>query len=146
MAVCTFFGHRDTSEIIIPKLKACIVSLIENYGVVDFLVGNNGNFDRIVKVVLNELRETYPQINYRIALAYIPKAKSEFDSYDYSDTVYLEGLEKVPLKYAILKRNELMLNKAEYVVTYVKRKWGGAAAFAEKARIKGKHIINLAEK
>ena len=39
-----------------------------------------------------------------------------------------------------------MLRRADFVVTYVTRPWGGAAQFAEKARRQGKTVRNLAQK
>ena len=53
---CTFFGHRDCSEEIIPKLHAVIEKLITENGCNVFYVGNHGNFDRYVSRVLEELR------------------------------------------------------------------------------------------
>lgn len=44
-----FFGHRDTPPIIEPKLKEIIIDLIENHDADKFLVGNNGNFDFLVR-------------------------------------------------------------------------------------------------
>lgn len=39
-----------------------------------------------------------------------------------------------------------MLDKADFVVTYVNKSYGGASKFAEKALKKGKKVINLADK
>ena len=52
--ICTFFGHRDASEKLIPVLKETIKQLISE-GVTHFYVGNNGNFDYMVQSVLLEL-------------------------------------------------------------------------------------------
>ena len=48
----TFFGHRDSPETIKPKIRAAVIDLIENHGVTMFYVGNQGNFDRLVRSVL----------------------------------------------------------------------------------------------
>ena len=81
--ICTFFGHRDTSKNIKPTLMSVLVDLIKNKNVDIFYVGNNGNFDFIVKEVLEELKEKYP-IKYYVVLAYIPKKD---DYTDYSNTI-----------------------------------------------------------
>ena len=39
---CTFFGHRDFPREMMPNLRAQIVHLIENRGVTQFYVGNQG--------------------------------------------------------------------------------------------------------
>lgn len=64
---------------------------------------------------------------------------------DCSDTVFPEGLESVPPKYAIARRNRWMLDISDYVVTYVTHRGGGAAQFMLLAQKKGKTVINLAD-
>ena len=140
---CTFFGHRDTPDEVVPKLKSALIDLIEKQGVDAFYVGNHGKFDFMVYKALKKLKENYPHIKYSVVLAYIPKRKSEYDTIDYTDTVYPEGLENVPPKYAITKRNLWMINRADIVVTYVRSIVGGAAQFKEEAQKKGKQIIEL---
>ena len=49
MKSCTFFGHRDTKKEIEPIIKSTLIELIEKNNVNIFYVGNNGNFDMIVK-------------------------------------------------------------------------------------------------
>ena len=55
-----------------------------------------------------------------------------------------DGFENFLPRYAIVKRNEYMLKKADYVIVYVKRNCGGAAKFAEKAVKQKKMVINIA--
>jgi hypothetical protein len=54
-----------------------------------------------------------------------------------------EGIESVHPHYAISWRNNWMLKQSNYVVTYITHSWGGAAQYANKARIQGKHVVNL---
>ena len=49
MSVCTFFGHKDTPQEIEPILKKFLLELIENKGADIFYVGNQGNFDTMVR-------------------------------------------------------------------------------------------------
>lgn len=141
---CTFFGHSNTSWEIQPKLEAVLIDLIENYNVDVFYVGNHGNFYLMVKNTLKKLKFDYPHINYAVVLAYMPGKNDEFNNKDYSDTIYPDGLETAPPKYAISKRNRWMINKSDYVITYVKNTIGGAAKFKELAEKKGKTVFNLA--
>lgn len=143
MPTCTFFGHRDCSEVIRPKIKEVLVNLIANCGVDMFYVGHQGRFDGLVHSVLKELQQEYPSINYAVVLAYMPSQKSEYD--DYSDTMLPEGIETVHPHYAISWRNKWMLQQSDYVVTYITHSWGGAAQYAEKAKKQGKTVVNLAE-
>ena len=139
--VCTFFGHRDCPETIKPKLRATIIDLIENHNVDMFYVGNQGQFDAMVRSTLKKLKQEYLHIDYAVVLAYMPEKPSDYD--DYSDTIFPEGLETVHPRYAISWRNNWMLKQSDYVITYITHSWGGAAGFAKKARDIKKSIIDL---
>ena len=141
--ICTFFGHKDTSQLIKLKLYPVLIDLIENKGVNLFYVGNNGNFDVIVRNTLEKLERNYPHIRYYVVLAYMPNKNDFKNNIDYSKTIYPDGLEKTPLKYAISKRNEWMVNKSDFVVTNVVRNFGGAAKFKRLAERKDKKVINI---
>ena len=141
MKACTFFGHRDCPETVKPYLREVLIDLITNKGVDTFYVGNQGRFDGIVRSVLRELAQEYPEIHYAVVLAYMPGKKNEYD--DFSDTMLPEGIEAVHPHYAISWRNRWMLQRSDYVVTYITQPWGGAAKFAEKAKREGKTVINL---
>ena len=133
---CTFFGHRDTPTKIEPLLKATLQDLIENKGVDLFYVGNQGNFDAMVRKVLSKLSQTYP-ITYRVVLAYFPKEEMEYSNY----TILPDGIEDVPPRFAISYRNKWMLEKADYVITYVTHPTGGAAQFKTMAQKQRKIVL-----
>lgn len=142
MATCTFFGHRECPDSIKIKLREILIDLISNHDADMFYVGSQGRFDVIVRGVLRELKKEYPQINYAVVLAYIPRKQTEYD--DYSDTMLPEGIESVHPRYAISWRNKWMIKQSDYVVTYITHFWGGAAQFAEMAKHLMKTVINLA--
>ncbi len=140
MAIVTFFGHKDAPKEIEPIIKSTLTYLIENENADVFYVGNNGNFDNMVRRQLKSLSEIYP-INYDVVLAYLPRNKNE--NADMSDTVYPEGLECVPPRFAISWRNKWMLDKSDYVITYVTHSVGGSAKFKEMAIKKNKRVIEI---
>ena len=144
MPTCTFFGHSNTKEEIIPKLQSVLKDLIENEGVDKFYVGNHGFFDHYVRKTLKEFQKRwYPHIRYFVVLAYLPEKNDELSIIDYSDTIYPEGIEKVPKKAAIVWRNEWMIAHSDFVVVNVLHSFGGAARFAALAERKKKTVINL---
>ena len=143
MAACTFFGHRDCRADIEPKLREVLINLIQNHGVDMFYLGNQGQFDAIVRRVLKEMKLDYPTINYAVVLAYMPGKKTEYD--DYSDTMFPEGIESVHPRYAISWRNDWMIKQSDYVVAYITHTWGGAYQYAKKAKNQGKCVINIQE-
>ena len=143
MSACTFFGHRDCSSSIKPKLREVLIDLIENYSVDMFYVGQQGAFDGIVRSVMKELVSVYPHIRYAVVLERLPSKRDEFDIRDYSDTMLPEGIETVHPRFAISWRNKWMINQSDYVVTYITHSWGGAAKFVEIAERQKKHITNI---
>ena len=138
----TFFGHKDTPKEIEPTLRSTLIDLIENKNVNVFYVGNNGNFDTMVHRQLEDLSQTYP-ITYSVVLAYLPTEKNKYD--DLTHTIYPEGLETVPKRFAISWRNKWMIQQSDFVVTYVTHTYGGAAQFKEMAVRQGKAVIKLQE-
>ena len=145
MRCCTFFGHRNIHEEIEPTLWSTLIDLIENKNVDLFYVGNQGDFDCMVRNNLKLLKLRYPHIRYFVVLAYMPTKRTESYYEDYCDTIYPEGLEVTLPRYAIDKRNRWMIDKSDYVVTYVKYIIGGAAKFKEIAEKKGRIVINIAD-
>lgn len=119
--------------------------MIAEHGVNVFYVGNNGQFDHLVAAVLRELKSRNPQISYSIVLAYLPEREKEYNQLSYTETIYPEGLEYTPPRFAISKRNQWMVQQSDYVIAYVEHSIGGAAQFTEHARKKHKTVINLAD-
>ncbi len=138
MLVCTFFGHRDAPQEILPRLRAAVAMLIEQ-GTDTFYVGNQGNFDRMVRAVLREQQALHPSVRWAVVLAYLPTAPCEYP------TVYPEGVETSPPRFAIDARNRWMLAQSDIVVTYVCRSYGGAATNKRRAQRQGKRVIELVE-
>lgn len=143
MLACTFFGHKDTPKEIEPALRSALVDLIENKNVLTFYVGNQGSFDHMARRCLMGLKEIYA-INYAVVLAYLPGKKYDPEEKSPDDTILPDGIETVPRKFAINYCNRWMIERSDYVVTYVKRTIGGAARFKELAEAKKKTVINIA--
>ena len=136
----TFFGHKDTPKEIEPTLRSTLIDLIKNKNVTVFYVGNNGNFDTMVRHQLKDLSQLYP-ITYSVVLAYLPTEKNKYDNL--TNTIYPEGLETAPKRFAISWRNKWMIQQADIVVTYVTHNFGGAARFKEMAERQKKYVIAI---
>ena len=141
----TFFGHRDTPEKAEKNLLTVLIDLIENKKANRFLVGHNGSFDGMVKRLLTNLKKSYPHISVLTVLAYLPEKDPYSLLNEKTETVYPEGLEAAPRRFAICKRNEWMVKESDIVITYVKGTSGGAARYKEFARRKQKQIIEISE-
>lgn len=139
MSICVFFGHRDCPHTIAPKLRAAIIDLIVNAGVDNFYVGNQGQFDALVRGILRDLVQEFPHIRYAVVLASL-SAKNLGDT---TDTLLPDGIERIHPRYAIDWRNQWMLRQADYVIAYVTHEWGGAAKFVQKAIAQKKRVVLL---
>ena len=137
----TFCGHADLidSEDVRVWLKETVEGLIHR-GADDFLLGGYGRFDACAASVVWELKKQYPGIHSTLVLPYLDR---KVDATKYDNTLY-PPLENVPRRFAISKRNEYMVNKADIVVAYVTHGWGGAATTLAYAKRKKKEIINYA--
>ena len=89
----------------------------------------------MVRGVLRELAEEYPDIRYAVVLAYLPETTSR--EADFSDTMLPEGVETIHPKYAITWRNNWMLQKSDYVVTYITHSWGALPGLRKKQSGRG---------
>ena len=139
----TFFGHRLLACDLQTPCRNLLIDLIESCNATRFYVGNQGEFDALIHTLLKELKKDYPQISCFVVLAYLPQSQDPLTRLDTTDTIYPEGLERVPYRFAISKRNEWMIDHSDFVVTYVTHSFGGAAQFQRIAKRKGKQIRNL---
>lgn len=136
---CTFFGHRDCPDTVYPKLQSCIEHLIIAQNVDRFYVGHQGRFDTLALKALRELKWQYSEISYHVVLAYLPQKQL---AYDPEETIYPEGLETVPPRFAIERRNRWMVDHSDFVVAALHRDFGGAAIAVQYAKTRGKVVID----
>lgn len=86
---------------------------------------------------MSEHKKIYSQIEIGLVLPYL---NSSIDDTGYCYTIF-PPLETVPKRFAIIKRNEWMVEQADIVVAYTTHEWGGAAKTLAHARRKNKQII-----
>ena len=139
--ICTFFGHSDTGVLEIARLQEAIEELILK-GVDTFYVGNQGRFDRNVFECLLKLKERYPCLAVSVVLAYLPAKNLEGDIYC-GCSIYPEGLESGPPRFAIERRNKWMIDRSNYCLCYIDHTWGGAYKFVKRAKRLGLTVMNL---
>ena len=140
--ICTFFGHRDAPESVRTLLREVVLDLIEQKGVTQFYVGNQGNYDAMVRSLLAELERSHG-IRYDVVLAYLPQKAVGLCDIDH--TLLPEGIETVPPRFAIEFRNKWIIKHSDVVVTYVTHDLGGAAKFKALALRKKKTVIELGQ-
>ncbi len=136
----TFCGHNDIyyDSAIEQKLTDIVEDLIKN-GATEFLIGGYGTFDKLSAKITKKLQEKYSHIK---SILVIPYLNRKYDLSLYDDTIY-PPLENTPLRFAISKRNQWMVENSEILVAFVKYDWGGAAKTLSFAMQKKKRIINI---
>ena len=134
----TFCGHSkiNRTEDFSQWLDMILPSFIEG-GAATFYLGGYGVFDGLAASALRKQKKTYPHIELILVLAYLNR---EIDASRYDGTTY-PPLEKVPPRYAIVKRNEWMVCESDVVISGVTHSWGGAARTLEFAQQKKKVIF-----
>ena len=142
---CMLFGHSDAPASLNKILQKTLIELIEQKNITSFYLGNQGNFDYLARQILKSLKTKYPHIEYFVVLAYLPKQKNEFIIEDFSDTIFPDGLEKVPPKYAISKRNKWMIDRADFAVCYVTHFGGNSVKIKDMCEKKNLPILNIAD-
>lgn len=145
--IVTFCGHRDFVET--AEAENQLTMFLEKYARENVRLvcynGGYGNFDYFAAKCVQRMQEQYSNIRNCLVLPYIDQPfleRIEIFKNHFDETIY-PPLESVPRKYAIIRRNEWMVDSADVVIACVKYSWGGAARTLEYARRKRKNIIQI---
>ena len=143
--IVTFCGHRDFVET--AEAENQLTMFLEKYARENVRLvcynGGYGNFDYFAAKCVQRMQEQYSNIRNCLVLPYIDQPflqRIEIFKNHFDETIY-PPLESVPRKYAIIRRNEWMVDSADIVIAYVTYSWGGAARTLEYAKRKNKNII-----
>lgn len=151
VTVC-FFGHReiDRFEQVSEWVEKVIDRLFHRYACIDFLIGRDGDFDRIVSSAIVRAQRAYGKERGHHILV-LPYLRAEYrDNMAGFETYYdeIEICEKSAYAYpkgAITIRNQFMVDRSDVCVFYVERESGGAWRTLRYAIRKHKTVINLAK-
>jgi len=136
--IVTFCGHSEVPDR--AQVRVWLTDVCERLigdGAAEFYLGGYGAFDRLCADVLHGLKRRHAHIRLILVLPYLNGA---MPAEGYDETVY-PPLESVPRRYAILRRNEWMIQRCDVLVAYVTHGWGGAAKTLAYARKRKKTIL-----
>ncbi len=119
-----FIGHSECYNLSRELVKKIIIKHI-NIGVINFLNGGQGEFDRLCAYCVYELQKKYANIKNYIVIPYI--SFSIFDKKIFDEIIFPDNFEKYYFKSAILERNKYMVENSSYAICYINHSWGGAA-------------------
>ena len=149
--IIAFAGHSQIQggDSLTQKLNQTLQKIIPQEEKVSFYCGGYGEFDALCASVCRAFKKSHPMCELLLITPYITeseqkKLKDLKEKRLYDDIVY-PPLEKVPLRYAIIRRNEWMAKEADILICYITHTFGGAYQTVKFAQKKKKTIINLAE-
>ena len=148
MRRCFFIGHHfiaeDKYSILLQTVKAVV-----NAGVDEFIVGHYGAFDQMAARAVKEIKQTYP-IRLIQLLPYHPTIRPIELSQGFDGSYYPAGMEKVPMRLAIVQANRRAIDVSDYVIAYVVHSAGNSSKILEYAQRQQKQraliIYNIGEK
>lgn len=144
----TFCGHSSFCEEKNYKnaLIEYLIKITANEKNVDILLGGYGQFDAFALSCSKQLKAYHKNCKLIFVTPYITESylknsiailKDEYDEILYPE------LEKVPMRFAISKRNRWMIKQADIVIAYITHDWGGAYQSYSYAKKLGKTVFNL---
>ena len=147
--IITFVGHGtlNISRELSAEIKKAIEDNIVDKTHVTFYCGGYGDFDNHCARLCREIKKEIQNCEIIFVTPYITpsqqnKIKYLIDTKLYDDTIY-PPLEDVLPRFAITKRNEWMIDKADLIIAFVNHEYGGAYKAIKYAQRKLKRIINL---
>ena len=148
----SFFGHREISQPFQTeeRIANIVRDLINRKDYVEFLVGRDGDFDRLVSSTIKRTVREYDYGNSALVLV-LPYLKTEYrdnqqNFLDYYDEVEIcEKSAEAHFKAAIQIRNRDMVDRSDFVVCCIEHESGGAYKTVQYAKQQGKKILNVSE-
>ncbi len=148
---CCFAGHSDLcgrGEEIGKQLEILIDSLRTKYDLLECYVGDYGEFDRLVAGTVHRMVKNDKPMDLKLVIPYLTsRITAEKNTYyDRFDDITIANIPpSTPIRLGIIKTNQFMVEKCDYLICYVKHNFGGAAKTLEYAQKKKLEIINLAD-
>lgn len=146
--IITFCGHGNINigQSVADKIKDFLIEKVKQYTNAKFYLGGYGGFDSLAFSILRKLKRDFQNIELIFISPYLDSSYSKLQIANeiYDGTLY-PPLETVPKRFAILKRNEWMVDNCDLLIAYVKYSWGGARKTLDYAIRKKKPYINFAE-
>ena len=144
--VITFCGHSNYSYN--AENENLMLSLFEEViggESVEFFLGGYGGFDAFAYRCAKKYKAKHANAKIILVTPYIDKwleDRKDYLQHAYDEIVY-PNIENAPKKFAVIKRNEWMVNQSDYIFCYVETHYGGAYKTLLYAFKHGKKFFNL---
>ena len=143
--MCCCFGHRDVFKDITEKLDTSVARAIED-GCTTFMTGGDGEFDMMFASAVRRAKKNHPDITLKLIKPYFSNTwntQQEYFTALYDEIIVPDELASIHFKGAITHRNRWMADKADVIIAYVHRDFGGAYTAIQYAKKQGKQIISV---
>ena len=146
----SLFGHRyiDNVSDVEDKLDPIIENLLKTKEYVEFLIGRNGEFDRIAASTIRKVRKRLEHEDCSLILI-LPYVTAEYEKNEeyfhqyYDDVEICYEASCSHYKTAITVRNKYMVDRSDLVICYANKQSGGAYKAMHYAAKCAKFIINV---
>ena len=137
-------GKNQVKELVKNEIRR----IISSTGSATFYFGGCGDFDYLCARACKELKGELDGIEVRYVSPYLSLTEqrkiNEIQEMGLSDASIYPPIEEIPVRLAIIKRNEWMISRSDLVIAWVDHSFGGAYKTLSFAKAKKKRIINLA--
>lgn len=150
--IITFCGHAQLAQINREVLKSSIKDIIKQGAGGDnvtFYLGGYGDFDSIAEVACLEYKKEHGNCSLIFIAPYSDlnylKSITGKNVYDEVMCPHIEGIQS---KYAIVKRNEWMVDNSDLLIAYIDYSIGGAYKtfrYGQKKKIQTINLGHLSE-
>ena len=144
--VITFCGHSNYLQSLEDEERLLnLLEIVACDNKIDFYLGGYGSFDDFAFKCARRYKECHKNTKLVFIAPYLGKwlnDRKDVLEKNYDEIVYPK-IECVPPQFAIIKRNEWMIDQADYVFAYVKMHFGGAYRTLLYAHKKKKPYTNL---
>ena len=145
--ICCFCGHREILDADVEKRVHTAITELIHEGFTEFYSGGMGEFDKLCERAVRALKRDHDKIRLNLVLPYM-SARINNDRERYTvlyDEIIVPDLGSIHYKRAITARNRWMIDRADAVLAYVCRDYGGAYMMFDYANKLCKKIINLGD-
>ncbi len=139
----SFFGHKRTYDCnaYYDKIIEVLTNAIKTQESLEIYCGGINDFDFYCSRLARNLKVTYPQIKLYYVTPYLRESYlKNIDITLYDDIIY-PPIENTPLKFAILKRNQWIVENSDLIIFYLMKTFGGTYTTYKYAKKKNKNIL-----
>ena len=145
--IVAFCGHAQFHKT--EEYEKKMIDLLEERvgdQAADMYLGGYGCFDNFAYECCKKFKEIHPKVSLVFVSPYLTVEYQQnhlnYQKTRYDSIIYPE-IENKPKRYAIIYRNKYMVEKADFVVSYITHHWGGAYKTYRYAKQKKKLIFNI---